>query len=1040
MRAAVESTRRPGGPRRARRVRRRDRDPAGLSRAGARVLDRRRRHEDGDRRARSRRCDTIGIDLVAMCADDVVCSGAEPLFFLDYVAVGRLDPRGRRGARRRRRGGLPRGGLRARRRRDGRAPGPHGAGRRSTSPGLPRHRRARRPARRRGGARAGDAIVGLPSAGLHANGFSLVRSLLARVLDPARAAVPGAADDDARRRGARRGARGRAGARPARRSARCSWRRPGSTPGASSRLRGALARRRPRPPRARPHHRRRPAGQRAAGAAAGPRRPPRPARWPMPSVMRLVGALGGLEDAELRATFNGGLGMIVVVAPAAARGRSQAALPEAVLAGEVVRRGRELGGRYAEGPLPAAAADERGRSRERPDRGRRLGRRLQPPGARCGRARAASSAARSCWCSPTGRARRSTGRRSRGSTRRSSPGGDDDARRRRRLAARAARPTSSSSPATCASSGRRCSPRSRAGSSTPIRRCCPAFPGAHAVRDALAARREGHRLHRPPRRRDARRRPDRAPGGRPDPAGRRRGDPPRADQGRRAPAPAARRRAAARRRRLGRRPAHGRRRRRPPIARLPVPRRALLSVSDKTGLVELGRGPRRPRLRARVHRRHGASPARGRPAGHRRGAVTGFPEMLDGRVKTLHPRIHAGILADRRLADHRAALARRRRSRRSSSSSSTSTRSRPPRSDPGSRSTSSSRRSTSAARRWSGRRRRTTPASRSSPRPARYEAVLGGARRARRRPARPPLGARGRGVPPHRGLRRADRRGAAVPDGRRRGRRCPPSPACPARRIRSRRSSCSPLEKVETLRYGENPHQPAARYRRTDRRRPRRTARSRPARRRSRARRSRYNNVLDASAAAASRAPLRGPACVDRQAHEPVRRRRAPTLLEAWEAALAGDPVSAFGGVVALTRRGRRRRRRRRSTELFLEVVVAPGVRRRTPSRSSAAKPNLRLVVDPASARARRSAGARDDGLCASTTSARSGRPAAPSSSARRTTAPTIPASGSRSPREPRRSRAARPRPRLAPRPRASSRTRSCSSATGSSSGSAPAR
>ena len=88
----------------------------------------------------------------------------------------------------------------------------------------------------------------------------------------------------------------------------------------------------------------------------------------------------------------------------------------------------------------------------------------------------------------------------------------------------------------------------------------------------------------------------------------------------------------------------------------PTPRRALLSVSDKTGLVDLGRG-----LVARGFElvSTGGTARTLRDAGlpvTDVAAVTGSPEMLDGRVKTLHPRVHAGLLADRRLDDHRRQL------------------------------------------------------------------------------------------------------------------------------------------------------------------------------------------------------------------------------------------------------------------------------------------------------------------------------------------------------------------------------------------------
>jgi len=85
-------------------------------------------------------------------------------------------------------------------------------------------------------------------------------------------------------------------------------------------------------------------------------------------------------------------------------------------------------------------------------------------------------------------------------------------------------------------------------------------------------------------------------------------------------------------------------------------RRALVSVYDKTGLEDLARG---------LHEAGVALVSTGSTAAHISAAgvpvtaveeLTGFPECLDGRVKTLHPRVHAGILADLRLETHRAQL------------------------------------------------------------------------------------------------------------------------------------------------------------------------------------------------------------------------------------------------------------------------------------------------------------------------------------------------------------------------------------------------
>ncbi|MET9383772.1 bifunctional phosphoribosylaminoimidazolecarboxamide formyltransferase/IMP cyclohydrolase [Streptomyces sp. NPDC002928] len=86
-------------------------------------------------------------------------------------------------------------------------------------------------------------------------------------------------------------------------------------------------------------------------------------------------------------------------------------------------------------------------------------------------------------------------------------------------------------------------------------------------------------------------------------------------------------------------------------------RRALVSVYDKTGLEELARGLQEAGVELVST---GSTAARIADAGvpvTKVEELTGFPECLDGRVKTLHPKVHAGILADLRLDSHREQLA-----------------------------------------------------------------------------------------------------------------------------------------------------------------------------------------------------------------------------------------------------------------------------------------------------------------------------------------------------------------------------------------------
>ncbi|MFN7536338.1 MAG: bifunctional phosphoribosylaminoimidazolecarboxamide formyltransferase/IMP cyclohydrolase, partial [Burkholderiales bacterium] len=85
-------------------------------------------------------------------------------------------------------------------------------------------------------------------------------------------------------------------------------------------------------------------------------------------------------------------------------------------------------------------------------------------------------------------------------------------------------------------------------------------------------------------------------------------------------------------------------------------RTALLSVSDKTGIVDFARALHQQGVKLISTGGTASLLADSGLPVTEVSEITGFPEMLDGRVKTLHPKVHGGLLARRSLPEHRAAL------------------------------------------------------------------------------------------------------------------------------------------------------------------------------------------------------------------------------------------------------------------------------------------------------------------------------------------------------------------------------------------------